>query len=588
MKVSYKLIKKYIDCPLPPEALAQKLTMAGLEVGAVEKAGLDLNRCVVGQILEINPHPEADLLTVCQVDIGTGMLTIVCGARNMKAKDKVPVALVGCRLPGGPVIRKSKIRGVVSEGMMCSERELGLSEESSGLLILPPDAPIGMEVAQYLGLDDEVLDLDLTPNRGDCLSIRGITYEISAITGGRMKETTIAFPETGASMKDMVSIQVEAPDLCPRYAARLITGVTIGPSPMWLVQYLTSMGFRSINNVVDVTNFVMLEWGQPLHAFDYDLIQCRKIVVRRAREGEKLITLDGVERLLGGDNLVIADANRAIALAGVMGGANTEVSSQTHNILLESAFFNQISIRKTAKLFGLDSEASHRFERGIDPEGLIMAVNRAAQLILEVAGGNVAHGVIDVYPVPFQPGVVFLHLPLVRKYLGLEIPKERVSQILHDLGFSVDRIDEQKVKVQVPLRRWDIEREVDLIEEIARIFGYGNIPVHLPTGVISAEKKTRLRDIDLRLRNILVGLGFSEAINYSFISGRVLDALSEDTSSPMEKIYVKNPLAEDQNVMRDSLMVGLCQNLAYNQNRKAEDIRLFELGRCFTPSSYGL
>jgi len=589
MKISYKLIQKYIDCSLSPEALAEKLTMAGLEVGAIEKTGINLNSCVVGQILEIHPHPNADRLTVCQVDIGTEVIQIVCGAKNMKVNDKVPVALVGCRLPEGFLIKKSKLRGVSSQGMMCSEKELNLSEEASGLMILPSDAPIGKEISSFLGLDDIVLELDLTPNRGDCLSVRGIVREIAALTNKKTKKIKIDIPpeEEETNIQDLLSIQVDAPDLCPRYSARIISGVTIGPSPLWLVQQLQSMGIRPINNVVDVTNFVMMEWGQPLHAFDYDLIQGKQIIVRRAKEKEKIITLDKVERLLIAENLVIADTKRPIALAGAMGGANTEVSQQTHTILLESAFFDPISIRRTATLFGLHSEASHRFERGIDPESVILALNRATQLMIEVSGGKAAKGVIDIYPTPFQSSTITLHLPMVKKVLGIEIPEKNIHQILKNMDFSIQRIDEQKLAVLAPVFRWDIEREVDIIEEIARIYGYENIPVRLPTGTISAEKKTKLRDFETKIRDTFVGLGFFEAINFSFISKKIMDDLPQISGESEERIYLKNPLTEDQNVMRNSLMPGLCKNIAFNQNRQAQNIRLFELGRCFSPSPSG-
>jgi len=599
MKISYKLIQQYINCPLSPEELGEKLTMAGLEVGAVEKIGGNLSLCVVGQILEINPHPQADRLTVCRVNAGAEDLTIVCGAENMKAGDKVPVALINCKLPGGFTIKRSKLRGVVSEGMMCSETELGLSDESSGLLILPEDAPIGAEIASYLGLDDAVLEVELTPNRGDCLSIRGIVREISALTGKKSNKILVDPNEEGEKIDDLVTIEIVDPDLCPRYTARLISGVTIGPSPLWLVQRLKFIGLRSINNVVDVTNFVMMEWGQPLHAFDYDLIQGRKIIVRRAKDNEKIVTLDKVERLLTPLNLVIADAERPVALAGVMGGANTEVSDQTVNILLESALFNPAQIRRTASFFGLHSEASHRFERGIDPDSVVLALNRAAQLILEVAGGKTAKGVVDIYPRPFQPRTIPLRLSVLKDVLGTQVPQERVLGILHDLDFQVTQTDENNLTVVVPPFRWDIEREIDLIEEIARIYGYSNIPLAFPAAALSPEQKTKPKDFETKIRNVLVGLGFCEAINFSFISGKILDdlpAIDPSLSSGIGssgsggegRVYLKNPLAESNNVMRTSLIPGLLENVAYNQNRQIENIRLFEIGKCFFPDNGSL
>ncbi|MEW5801590.1 MAG: phenylalanine--tRNA ligase subunit beta [bacterium] len=589
MKISYKLIQQYINCPLSPEELSEKLTMAGLEVGAVEKKGDDLSRCVVGQIREINPHPQADRLTVCRTDVGTEVLTIVCGARNMKVGDKVPVAQVNCTLPGGFTIKKSKLRGVISEGMMCSEKELGLSEESAGLMILPADAPIGAEIASYLGLGDAVLEVELTPNRGDCLSMRGIVREIAALTGEKPERMEVNPVEEGEDVQDFISIEIKDPDLCPRYAARLISGVTIGPSPVWLVQRLKSLGIRSINNVVDVTNFVMMEWGQPLHAFDYDLIQGKKIIVRRGKENEKIVTLDNVERELTPQNLVIADANRPVAVAGVMGGANTEVSEKTRNILLESAFFTPIQIRRTAQRFGLHSEASHRFERGVDPEGSVWALNRAAQLILDTAGGKAARGVIDVYPAPFSPRTIILRLAVLKDVLGTQVPQEKVVRILQDLDFSVTRIDQKSLDVCVPAFRWDIEREIDLIEEVARIYGYSNIPVSYPSTALSPEQKTKSKDFEAKIRNVLIGLGFYEAINFSFICGQLLNDLPaiDPSLDHGGRVYLKNPLVEGNNVLRTSLLPALLENVAYNQNRQIENIRLFELGACFFPGNNG-
>lgn len=589
MKISYKLIQEYLDCSQPPESLAERLTLAGLEVGGIEKITFEVSRCVIGQILEINPHPNADRLTVCIVNVGVEVLTIVCGAKNMKATDKVPVALIGCVLPGGFQIKESKIRGVASYGMICSEKELNLSEGAEGLMILPAGAPIGMELASYLNLNDVILELELTPNRGDCFSIRGIAREIAAITSKKLKVPTISFPEEGGPIKEAVSIQVEDSSLCPRYSARIIWGVIIGPSPMWLVHRLKALGLRSINNVVDVTNYVLMELGQPLHAFDYDLIHGRQIIVRSAGEGEQLVTLDQAERKLTTANLVIADLDRPIALAGVMGGAGTEVSAQTRNILLESALFDQISIRRTANYHGLHTEASHRFERGIDPEGVIYALNRATELIHEVAGGKVAQGMIDLYPHPFQAKVILLRLSRLGKMLGLEIAKDRVVQICQDLGFSVHLQSDQELKVTVPVFRWDIEQEVDLIEEIARIQGYDTIPMMLPKGAISSDKKTKKRDFETWVRNFFIGLGFSEVINYSFISGEAVKNLPslKPGSLPEEGIYLRNPLTEEQNLMRSSLMFGLCQNIAYNHHRQRENIWLFEVGTCFDRSPNG-
>ena len=399
MNVSIKWLKEYVDFDLAPEALAERLLMLGMEIESIKQLGEGLDRVVVGRINTVKKHPQADKLVLCNVDVGSGTeAQIVCGAPNAREGLIAPVALVGAQLPNGLTIKRAKIRGVESGGMLCSEQELAISDEASGLMELPDDTQIGASIVEALGLDDVVLELEITPNRPDCLSMIGVAREISVITETPLKLPEIDVQEETVDIQNFTSVTIEAPDLCPRYAARVIRGVKIAPSPTWLQRRLESIGIGTINNIVDITNYVLMEYGHPLHAFDYHRLAENRIVVRRAKSGETLKTIDAEERELTPDMLVIADAENPVALAGVMGGFDSEITDQTVDVLLESAYFDPPSIRKTSKALGMHTEASHRFERGADPEGVIPALNRAAQLIAEIAGGEICSGIVDAYP----------------------------------------------------------------------------------------------------------------------------------------------------------------------------------------------
>ncbi|MHB8764342.1 MAG: phenylalanine--tRNA ligase subunit beta, partial [Deferrisomatales bacterium] len=472
MRVSLNWLRQYVDVSLSPDELAHRLTMAGLEVSNVERIGEGIGDVVVGQILERGPHPNADRLSLCRVTDGAETYDIVCGATNMTAGDRVALARVGARLPGGLKIQRAKIRGQASFGMMCSERELGLSEEHGGILILPPEVALGQPVAEVLGFPDAVLEVEITPNRADCLSVVGVAREVAALTGAALRVPEPRVVEAGAPVAGQTSIEILAPDLCHRYAARVIRGVRLGPSPEWMRRRLLSAGVRSINNVVDVTNYVLLELGHPLHAFDLRRLAGERIVVRRADEGSRFTTLDGQERLLDGESLVICDSERPVALAGIMGGLNSEVQEDTVDLLLESAWFLPGNIRRTSRRLGLRSEASYRFERGADVEGLIRALDRSAELVVELAGGAVASGIWDAYPTPRAPRRVRVRHARVASILGIDVPPDEAVGLLESLGIPVAERRPTEFEVLVPAFRVDVEREIDLIEEIVRIRGY--------------------------------------------------------------------------------------------------------------------
>ena len=488
MKVSYRWLRKYVACQISVKELAERLTMAGLEVDGVEFLHSIPERVVVGEILEAHVHPDASALFACQVNVGEVVpLSIVCGAPNTKTGIKVPVALPGAQLPKGIVVRDSVIRGVASTGMICAEDELGISNDHTGILILPNNALVGQPVSlSLLGLeeDDAVIEIGLTPNRGDCLSHLGVAREIATLLNLDLTPPEINYPEEGESIGAIASVNIEAPSLCHRYAASVISGVKIAPSPLWLKRALESVGVRSINNIVDVTNYVMFELGQPLHAFDLAKLAGRQIIVKPAQPNTPFVTLDGAERTLDDSVLMIADAERNIAIAGVMGGQNSEVSDATTEILLESARFSPSSIRRTSRRLGLATEASHRFERTVDLLGCDVAVKRATMLILELAGGKVAKGILDVFPQKETPKRVTLRCSRVAQILGISVSVASIARILTKLGFEIAERSDDIFTVIIPSFRPDVEREIDLIEEIGRIHGFEHIPTQLPTGEI--------------------------------------------------------------------------------------------------------
>ncbi len=587
MKISYRWLQEYVDChQTPVEELADLLTMAGLEVEGIETRRYCIPAHVmVGKILDVQHHSEASALFVCQVDVGErGLRVIVCGAPNTVPGVNVPVALPGAELPNGITVGEAKIRGVLSQGMICAEDELGISDDHSGILILAQDAPIGKPLLpEMLTLeDDAILEIGLTPNRGDCLSHIGVAREVATLLKSAVTFPSITYSEEGEQITNLASVTIEDPDLCYRYTASVISGVEIGSSPVWIKRRLEHVGIRSINNVVDVTNFVMMELGQPLHAFDLAKLEGQKIIVRRAQAGEVFTTLDGVERQLDEDMLMIADQQRRAAIGGVMGGLNSEVSDATTDILLESACFAPLSIRKTSKKLGLSTEASHRFERSVDPLGVNRALRRATQLIVELAGGKVAQGILDVFPYTYTPTQVSLRFSRVQDILGTHIEIATIRNILLTLGFQKCDESEQMLQVEVPSYRPDIEREIDLIEEVGRIYGYDNIPTGYPSGKIPPKKKNTRRDVEKVLRDVLVGQGVHEVINYSFFDQTHLEKLSVVETPPYNKVVaLRNPLTVEQGVLRTTTIPGLLQNVLVNRSNRVENIRLFEIGNVF-------
>jgi len=591
MKISYHWLQQYVNCQISADELAERLTMAGLEVEGQEERSYGIpEQVVVGEILEVQPHENASKLHVCQVDVGEHIpRTIVCGAPNTVPHSKVVVALPGAALPNGLTVRDAEIRGVPSHGMICAEDELGISDDHRGILILPDDTPVGAVVsAELLGLEpnDVVLEIGLTPNRGDCLSHFGVAREIATLLDLPIHFPSIDYTESDVPISDIAAVSLENPELCQRYTASVISGVTIGPSPLWLKRRLESVGVRSINNVVDVTNFVMLELGQPLHAFDLDLISGQQIFVRTARQGQTFTTLDDVERELDNTVLMIADAQRNVAIGGVMGGQNSEVSDSTTNILLESARFDPSNIRKTAKKLGLNTEASYRFERSVDVLGSDIALKRATKLIAEFAGGRVAQGIIDEFPTPSALLKVSLRWSRIERILGIPIDADSVEKILSTLGFRIVGVTPESLVVEVPAYRTDVEREIDLIEEVGRIYGFDNIPAIFPSGTIPLKIETPSRKIEQILRDSLIHQGLDEVIHYSFFDKNYLEKLGIDKKEPYDKVVtLKNPFTVEHGVLRTTTIPGLLETYILNRSNRQEDIRLFELGKVFYADS---
>ena len=582
MNVTLNWLKTYIDFEFSPNELADRLTMLGIEVEAVKQLGTGLEGVVVGKVNTIRPHPNADKLVLCQVDVGEGEEhQIVCGAPNVQEGMLAPVATIGATLPIGLTIKSAKLRGEVSQGMLCSEKELGLSEEAAGLMELHTDISPGTSLVAALGLDDVMFELEITPNRPDCLSLIGIAREVRAETGNPLKPPPINLKESETDIQDLTSVTIDAPDLCPRYAARVIQGVKIGESPAWLRQRLESVGVGVINNIVDVTNFVLMEYGQPLHAFDYHKLTENRIVVRRAAAGEHLTTLDEVDRELTNDMLVIADAEKPVALAGIMGGYDSEITETTGDVLLESAYFNPSSIRATAKALGMSTEASYRFERGADPGAVLAALDRAAVLIAELAGGTVCKAVIDVYPGQQPLTEIKLRPDRVNFVLGTELEGAEIAQILSRLGFGVEA-SEDGYRVTVPTFRSDITREIDLIEEIARVYGYDNIPTTLPKGDIPIPAPNPKVEVRRRIKRFLLAAGLMEAVNYSFCDPNCFEKIRLPSDSLLRRtLQLRNPLSPEMSVLRTTLIPGLLENTQHNRNHQINTIALFETGNVF-------
>lgn len=590
MLVSIKWLSDYLDVDLSPEEVADRLTMAGLEVDAISIREPAFRGVKVAKILRREPHPHADKLSLCEVSTGAVNYPVVCGAKNIKVGDIVPLATTGAVLPGGRVISRTNIRGEVSEGMLCSEEELHIGPDASGIMLLPDDLPCGVELGEALDLNDAVLDIGVTPNRPDCLSIIGVAREVAAIIGKKVTYPDYNLIENSEDIEGITSVSIEDCDLCPRYTARVIRDVCIGPSPFWLRKRLEAVGLRSINNIVDITNFVMMETGQPLHAFDFALLTGGKIIVRRARAGESFVSLDGKERLLPAEALLICDEEKPVAIAGVMGGMNSEVTENTKTILLESAYFNPSSIRRTARSMAMSTDAAFRFERGIDPEGSVRALDRAARLIAELSGGTVCRGIIDQHPgnVAVARDIV-LRLKKVNKIIGAAVSRDEVKAVLEGLEMTVGEAGEDVFLVTPPSCRVDITREIDLIEEIARLFGYDRIPATLPlVSVISEESGSKKRRAEAVVRQIMNGAGYTEVINYSFINPTSADDLFlARTDERRRQVLIRNPLTEEQSAMRTTMIYSLLKNVSKNNDFGRSDLKIFEIGRTYIGDKEG-
>ena len=571
---------------IDPEEAAARLTMAGLEVAAIgQLCPSALDRVISAKITALESHPEADKLSLCTVFDGKEELAIVCGASNMQSGDWVALAPVGTRLPNGMTIKKSKIRGIASSGMLCSAAELGFEEESAGIMILPTGSPLGEPVVELLKLQDTVLELEITPNRGDCLSVIGVAREMAAIYKRPFKLPEIKLKPGPKVAADLAEIRISDPDLNPRYVGRVVEELVLSESPLWLKARLQAAGVRSISNVVDVTNYVMLETGQPLHAFDLDLLRDRRIEVRRAGTEKSFVTLDGIERSLDPETLMICDGQGSVAIAGIMGGLNSEINSQTRNVLIESAFFQPASIRRSARILNLGTEASYRFERGVDSQATARAADRAAELLQNLAQGRVAKGALDVYPEPRVMPEIFIRPSQANKLLGLELDFAAVKDIFERLQIEIVKETADGFTVIPPAYRFDLEREVDLIEEIVRLYGYDQVPV--TAARISDPEVMDQPDVAClrQLRKTIMAYGYQEAVNYSFIDPEAVSSLQFDRESRFyDFVCLRNPISSEMAVMRTSLLPGLLTNLKDNLRVNVKDVRLFEVGRNF----YGL
>jgi phenylalanyl-tRNA synthetase beta chain len=593
MKISLQWLSDYIDIKddfAKPDALGALLTAAGIEVEGVQNLAKTFDHVVVGEILVKGQHPNADRLTLCQVSTGEGVVhQIVCGAKNHNQGDRIVVALPGAVLPGDFVIKRSKIRDVESGGMLCSEKELGFKSESEGILILPEDAPIGKPFAKYMGLDDILFELKVTPNRADCLSHFGLAREIGALRGREVKfpKEAIRSDDAGSTF-EQVKVELKDSGMCPRYAGRGVRGVKVGASPDWLKKRLESVGITSINNVVDITNFVMMELGQPLHAFDVREIRGGRIVIDRAVVGEKFTTLDGTDLILDGSELTIRDSERAVALAGIVGGKNSGIQDDTSEIFIESAYFAPAAVRRTARKFGVETDSSYRFARGTNPEAVPLALERAVALIQQVAGGIVLGDSYDLYPQPLARAVIEIKHQTVEDRLGYPVPPDDFKKWMQRLGCGIDPIRGDALAWQIlpPMFRWDLNVDMDLVEEYARLNGYQHIPETLPAAPSMPAEHDLMYMLDCKIRRLLQGEGCLQAVNFGFISNtfqeRVLGQSERLRSTGLEvaeqPIKLVNPLNEELNVMRTSLVPWLVKNVQHNSRQGNPHGRLFELG----------
>ncbi len=594
MKVSLNWLKDYISVDLEPSVICEKLTMAGLEVDGLEQRYQYLNDIVVAKVCEVKKHPNADKLSVCMVDTGQDQLIqIVCGAPNVKEGMTAPCALPGTVMPSGMKIKKGKLRGEISAGMLCSASELKLSTDSSGLMELDSALVPGTALSHALDVSDVVFEIDLTPNRPDCLSMIGTAREIGAFTDPKQKVRLPDFslPEERIikeSIHDHAKVTILDPDLCPRYSAGLVFDVKIGPSPFWLQQKLEAIGLTPINNVVDITNFVMMETGQPLHAFDFDMLAQGRIIVRRAGDDKEFTTLDTKTHKLEPDMLMICDGEKPVALAGVMGGENSEISDSTTRVLVESAYFNPVSIRKTAKRTGISTDASHRFERGIDPDASVRALNRAVALIARLCDASILNDIIDEHPQKPVKREIIVNTKALNTRLGTNFNSDTIKEILESVEFEVKILESGQLKVMVPFFRVDIERPEDLSEEVARLWGYNNIKTSYP--MIPAKGKPVAPEIRLRekTRQIMCGFSFHEAINYNFIHENSCDRLCLAENDRLRRVEsILNPISDQMSVLRTSMIPGLLETMKKNIAKQSDTLKLFEIGKVFFATDKG-
>lgn len=575
MKISLNWLKEYIDLSgISSDEIIEKITFAGLEVEDVVDQKKNFENMVVGFVKERIKHPNADKLSLCIVSDGVRDYNVVCGASNVATGQKIAFAKIGAVIPNGSFkIEKAKIRGEVSEGMICSEKELGISDNHDGILVLDSSLKEGTELSEALGFDDVTMEVNITPNRADALSHIGVARDLCAIYNRKLKFPSVDLKETGKKSEELAAVEIKDSEKCPRYIGKVVSNVEVKESPEWMKKRLKSIGLRPINNVVDVTNYVLYEVGQPLHAFDLDNLAGNKIIVKRAEEGEKFVSLDSKERKMKSSDLMICDAERAVAIAGVMGGENSEVTTKTKNILIESAYFNSSSVRKTAKHLALSTDASYRFERGTDYNITLWAAKRASLLIQETAGGEIAFGEIDAYPNPIIAKKVEVRFSRINKVLGYEIPKDDVAIILSNLGFELIERKEDKLLVQIPPYRSDVEREIDLIEEVARIYGYNNIP-EINKISITLEEKIDQSEFTDKLRNALNSLGFYEIVTNSMLS----ESVASKFGNP---ITVLNPQSSEMSHIRPSLLPGLLTTVSNNLKVSEKDLMMFEIGKIF-------
>lgn len=584
MRVVYSWLKDFVEINIPVNELADALTSAGLEVASIEKYHIPAG-VKVAKVLHTEKHPNADRLSICKVDSGdTEPLTIVCGAPNVRAGLYTALATIGTVLGPDFIIKKSKIRGMESFGMLCSEDELGISKNHEGILELPSNFKVGEPLSNYF-TDDAVIEIEITPDRGDCLSIIGVAREVAARFGLPLKDAALRPAETGSlHINDYISVSIDSPSACPRYCGRLIKNVKIGPSPDWMQRRLTLGGIRPINNVVDVTNYILLQYGQPMHAFDYNTIEDKKIIVRKSGQETTFKTLDDIERKLIAGDLLICDGKRPVALAGIMGGAGSEIKDCTTDVFLECAFFEPIGIRKTSKRLGLSTDSSYRFERGVDPDkGVIDSIDTAAELIRQTAGGQVSSEMIDNYPEKLNPRTIKIRPSKTSKVLGVDFTPEQVFSFLSSLGFNCINESADLISCTIPLFRHDITIEEDLVEEVGRMYGYDNIPPSLKASISLTNSLPTIESITDKLRNALAYFGLHEILTNSMTSEKFRSVLTPD----IKPIAMLNPLSPDMAQMRTSLIGSMLQILSYNLNRKNINNHFFELGKVFQQTESG-